>query len=148
MYVPYTPSDHLSFCNVEQILHIFHRKVHPESSTSAKKCSKSEAHEIKTNIRSEGPGDGGDRLLPDHHDTLLLPERAIRKEGVRRQKCRSNPPPFALSGSDSNGNREYWIKTDADCELWNKTPPSPHACTIEATAPVSNCIYTEFRCIC
>ncbi|RWR87049.1 protein LAZY 1 [Cinnamomum micranthum f. kanehirae] len=98
---------------LNKILHIFHRKVHPESSTSAKKSSKSEGHDMKGNIRNDGAGDGGDRLIPDH-DIIVFPERAIRKEGVRRQKCRSNPPPFALSGSDSNGNREYWIKTDAD----------------------------------
>lgn len=96
-----------------KILHIFHRKVHPESSTASKKGPKSERHEAKSNTRYDGGGESTIPPLPEH-DTVLLPERFIRKEGTRRLMCRSNPPPFTLSGSDSNGNREYWIKTDAD----------------------------------
>lgn len=136
----------LLFCNVAQILHIFHRKVHPESSTSAKKSSKTEGHDMKGNIRNDGAGDGGDRLIPDH-DIIVFPERAIRKEGVRRQKCRSNPPPFALSGSDSNGNREYWIKTDADCKLMDNFSAFPHASN--RTVPSGlKVIYTKIWCMC
>ncbi|KAA8533337.1 hypothetical protein F0562_033130 [Nyssa sinensis] len=97
---------------LHKILHMFHRKVHPESSTATQKTDK--AHrKIKNNITYEEGYNDGDRILPDE-DIMIFPRRALSKESIRRFKSQSNPPQVALSGSDSNGNREYWIKTDAD----------------------------------
>ncbi|XP_058103156.1 protein LAZY 1 isoform X2 [Magnolia sinica] len=97
---------------LHKILHIFHRKVHPESSAATKKCSKSEGYAMKDDIRYDGGGDdGGNKQLPDY-DTIVIPQRVIGKDGVRRRNSHSNPSALALS--DSNGNREYWIKTDAE----------------------------------
>ncbi|KAF8399996.1 hypothetical protein HHK36_015869 [Tetracentron sinense] len=98
---------------LSKILHMFHRKVHPESSTVTKKSNKADKYEPKNNMTYNGGYNIGDRTHPDE-DITIYPRRAIMKEGIRRYKSHSNPPQFALSGSDSNGNREYWIKTDAD----------------------------------
>ncbi|XP_077226938.1 regulator of nonsense transcript protein [Tasmannia lanceolata] len=113
-----TNPDHVSAdTKLNKILQIFHRKVHPESSTTMKKPNKSEKYEIKNNI-SYGGGDGGgeehgNQSLHNHH-TLIFPRRAIEKDHIRHYKCNSNASALTLDGSDSNGNREYWIKTDAD----------------------------------
>nr|DAD34195.1 TPA_asm: hypothetical protein HUJ06_004835 [Nelumbo nucifera] len=98
-----------------KILQMFHRKVHPESTLPAKKPSKSHKTEIKSNGLNDGGCNNGDHTLPDEY-IMIFPQRTISKERIRRYKSQSNPPQFALSGSDSNGNREYWIKTDADCK--------------------------------
>uniref|UniRef100_A0A5B7BUR6 Protein LAZY 1 n=1 Tax=Davidia involucrata TaxID=16924 RepID=A0A5B7BUR6_DAVIN len=97
---------------LHKILHMFHRKVHPESSTAIQKTDK--AHKkIKNNITYEEGYNDGDRILP-YEDIMIFPRRALSKESIRRFKSQSNPPQVTLNGSDSNGNREYWIKTDAD----------------------------------
>ncbi|CAL5330470.1 unnamed protein product [Camellia sinensis] len=59
-----------------------------------------------------GGYNNGDGMLPDE-DIMIFPQRALSRESIRRFKSHSNPPQVTLSGSDSNGNREFWIKTDA-----------------------------------
>ncbi|CAL5398359.1 unnamed protein product [Camellia sinensis] len=98
---------------LHKILHMFHRKVHPESSTAARKSHKPRKNDIKNNITYEGGYNNGDGMLPDE-DIMIFPQRALSRESIRRFKSHSNPPQVTLSGSDSNGNREFWIKTDAD----------------------------------
>ncbi|XP_057948375.1 protein LAZY 1-like [Malania oleifera] len=97
---------------LHKILHMFHRKVHPESSTATRKSDKTHKNEIK-NMSYDGGYGNGERMLPDE-DITIIPHRPLLKDSIRRYKCQSNPPQFTLGGSDSNGNREYWIKSDAD----------------------------------
>lgn len=101
---------------------MFHRKVHPESSTTTEKPNRPHKNEIKNGIFYEGGCYNGDRMLPDE-DIMIFPQRTLSKESIRRYKSQSNPPQFTLCGNDSNGNREYWIKTDADCKYKNHHPP-------------------------
>ncbi|KAK3443372.1 hypothetical protein EUGRSUZ_B03522 [Eucalyptus grandis] len=75
-----------------QILQMFHRKVHPESSASTKKTQKKQQKESKKKTNQES------------------------KKKNRDQELHNKPPQFKLAGSESNGNRECWIKTDADCK--------------------------------
>lgn len=96
---------------LHKILHMFHRKVHPESPTSSKKTDKPPKNENKKNTSNGGHNNGG-QMLPDE-DMIVLPPRALSRREIRRYKSQSNPPQFPLS-SDSNGGRECWIKTDAD----------------------------------
>lgn len=98
---------------LHKILHMFHRKVHPESSTATEKPNRPHKNEIKNGIFYDGGCNNGDRMLPDE-DIMIFPQRTLSKESIRRYKSQSNPPQFTLCGNDSNGNREYWIKTDAD----------------------------------
>ncbi|GAV83977.1 hypothetical protein CFOL_v3_27422 [Cephalotus follicularis] len=95
---------------LHKILHMFHRKVHPEKIlTATQKQYKHQRHENKKKISY----DGGHEILQDE-DTVTLPHRALVKETIRCYKSESNPPSFTFGGSDSNGNREHWVKTDAD----------------------------------
>ncbi|KAE8705471.1 polyprotein [Hibiscus syriacus] len=55
--------------------------------------------------------DVGHMLADD--DIIIYPHRSLSKN-VWRYKSLSKPPQFTLSCYDSNGNRECWIKTDAD----------------------------------
>ncbi|KAF5746417.1 hypothetical protein HS088_TW06G00588 [Tripterygium wilfordii] len=97
---------------LNKILQMFHRKVHPENSTTTKnqhgKPSKTE------NNKNGGQNNGGNhQVLPNEEGiTAMKPQRTLSKGSMRRYKSQSNPPQFSLS--DSNGNRECWIKTDAD----------------------------------
>ncbi|OVA09583.1 hypothetical protein BVC80_9101g108 [Macleaya cordata] len=120
---------------LQKLLQIFNRKVHPESSTAIKRSNKSHKNESNKNNNNNVPyydGDycnnADDRTALDE-DIMLFPprtqtqrERTLTKDRLRRYKSHSNPPPFELGGSDSNGNREYWIKTDADCKYYYTTP--------------------------
>lgn len=101
-----------------QILHMFHRKVHPESSTTTKKNDKPLKKENRKSMGYEGGADNGGQMVLDE-DIMIFPQRNLSKEKIRRYKSQSNPPQFTLGGCDSNGNREYWIKTDADCKYTN-----------------------------
>lgn len=75
---------------LQKILQMFHRKVHPESSASTKKTQKKQQKESKKKTNQES------------------------KKKNRDQELHNKPPQFKLAGSESNGNRECWIKTDAD----------------------------------
>ncbi|KAJ4960730.1 hypothetical protein NE237_020640 [Protea cynaroides] len=98
---------------LHKILQMFHRKVHPETSMVKKKLSKSQKYENKNKISSEQAYNNGDRPFTDE-DVMIFSRRAISKEDIQCYKNHLNPPQIALDGSDSNGNRECWIKTDAD----------------------------------
>ncbi|XP_044494406.1 protein LAZY 1-like isoform X2 [Mangifera indica] len=97
---------------LQKILHMFHRKVHPESSIATKKNVKPLKKENRKNMGYEGVDSGG-QMAPDE-DIMIFPQKTLSKEKIRLYKSQSNPPQFTLAGCDSNGNREYWIKTDAD----------------------------------
>lgn len=94
---------------------MFHRKVHPENSTGGQKSGKAQKNEKQKKIPHDGSGNNGDQVQQDE-DIILCPQRALLKQNIRRYKSQSNPPQFTLSSIDSNGNREHWIKTDADCK--------------------------------
>ncbi|ONI29928.1 hypothetical protein PRUPE_1G222800 [Prunus persica] len=99
---------------LNKILHMFHRKVHPETSSAEQKTGKYHKNENKKKTSNDGAYNSGDQVLPDE-DIMLYPERGFSlKQSMRRYKSQSNPPQFALSSIDSNENREHWIKTDAD----------------------------------
>ncbi|XP_016443934.1 protein LAZY 1 [Nicotiana tabacum] len=86
---------------LNKILHMFHRKVHPESSTAAQKPDKSSKNE-----RAHDRG----RLSLAREDITIIPHHRLSKDSIKGQ---SNMQQFTLDG-DSNGNRECWIKTDAE----------------------------------
>ncbi|KAJ4835154.1 hypothetical protein Tsubulata_009737 [Turnera subulata] len=97
---------------LHKILHMFHRKVHPESSTSTEKAAKPPKYENKKYSINRGQNTGG-QMISDE-DITIIPQRAPSKRSLRRHKSQSNPPHFMFAGCDSNGSRECWIKTDAD----------------------------------
>ena len=93
---------------------MFHRKVHPGSSTATYKHDKHQKNENKKGILYDGGHENGGHMLADE-DKMLLPERALSKN-MRRYNSQRNPPQVTLSCNDSNENRECCIKTDADCK--------------------------------
>lgn len=102
---------------------MFHRKVHPESSAATKKNEKPMKRENRksSSHHEAGHDNGGQMLAPADED----PQTNLSKEKIRRYKSQSNPPQFTISGSDSNGNREFWIKTDADCKYYTLSFGTP-----------------------
>ncbi|KAK0573875.1 hypothetical protein LWI29_014931 [Acer saccharum] len=103
---------------LHKILHMFHRKVHPESSAATKKNEKilKKENSVKKTMIYSYEDDGGHQMVPEDQDIMIFPQRSLSKEKMRRYKSQSNLSQFSFAGSDSNGNREYWIKTDADCK--------------------------------
>ncbi|KAK9120135.1 hypothetical protein Scep_018228 [Stephania cephalantha] len=107
-----------------KILQMFHRKVHPETAPCTKKDNAiggvvvgpnyDKAH--KNENKSNDGGDYGLILGPVHdEDIVIFPKGPIcKQQRVRRYKCHANSASFAIGDGDSNGNREHWIKTDAD----------------------------------
>ena len=97
---------------------MFHRKVHPETSTAGHKSSKVQKNEHKKKTNHDGTGNYGGQIPPDE-DITLCPQRALfLKQKIRRYRSQSNPPQFTFGSIDSIGNREQWIKTDADCKTF------------------------------
>ncbi|KAL5717481.1 hypothetical protein ACHQM5_010473 [Ranunculus cassubicifolius] len=106
----------LAETKLNKIMQMFHRKVHPEGFGPTKKSSKPNKNDNKDkdNIpHDEGGYTNADRILPDE-DTTTYHKISVSKERIRRFKSHCSPPHYAIERSDSNGNREYWIKTDAD----------------------------------
>lgn len=97
---------------MSQILQIFHRKVHPENSVAAKKTERSG----KKNGSGCMPRGAGHDFHGSGGAATTASKRICRKEGAPNFKFCSNDPSLAIGGSDSNGNREHWIKTDVDCK--------------------------------
>ncbi|CAO2829769.1 unnamed protein product [Amaranthus hypochondriacus] len=90
-----------------KILQKFHKKVHPEYVISTEKSGKMHKAEIKDMM----PCNGG--YYKDEHG---FPDEKTGRNGyILRRNSISNPTQFTdQDGSDSNGSRECWIKTDAD----------------------------------
>ncbi|KAL2484422.1 hypothetical protein Adt_29178 [Abeliophyllum distichum] len=96
-----------------KILQMFHRKIHPESSTATRKSHKPTQNETKSNITAMGASHIGGPT-PTAEDIIICPQLTISKESIGTFKNQSYPPEFTLSSGDANGNKEHWVKTDAD----------------------------------
>ncbi|KAK9272430.1 hypothetical protein L1049_002803 [Liquidambar formosana] len=99
---------------LHKIQRIFHRKIHPESSTAAKEFKKSNKYEINNNPYNGGYHNG-DSSLPNE-DNRRFSQESMSKEGVKCHNTYSNLPQNGLSSSGSSENREHWITTDAECK--------------------------------
>ncbi|KAK1305559.1 hypothetical protein QJS10_CPA10g01610 [Acorus calamus] len=86
---------------MQKILHIFHRKVHPESPTSLKKSSK----------QWKDPQTAHKPSIADR--TAVISGKEIPQRLKERQP-RGSAGPLAIGRCESDGGREFWIKTDAD----------------------------------
>ncbi|KAJ7957527.1 protein LAZY 1-like [Quillaja saponaria] len=102
----------LSETKLHKILQMFHKKVHPENYTSTQKTVKHNKNENRKKIACY-KGNNNVSVVPDK-DAMLHSERTISKESVQVYKSQSDPPHFILGSGDSFGNREQWIRTDAD----------------------------------
>ncbi|GMH27418.1 hypothetical protein Nepgr_029261 [Nepenthes gracilis] len=98
---------------LHKMLHIFYKKVHPESSTSVQKLDKPHKIGIKNLIPCHVGNNNGGQITPDE-DITIFPQEAIQKRCMQHHKSHSNPPQFTDGPNDSNENRGCWIKTDAD----------------------------------
>lgn len=95
---------------------MFHKKVHPENVAAAKKSGEQQKIGVKKKATKSNGHSIGNQVLPEE-DIVLVPEKILLKEKLRRLKSQSNRARILLTGDESNGNRECWIKTDADCKL-------------------------------
>ncbi|KAM2541515.1 hypothetical protein TB2_021072 [Malus domestica] len=107
-------ADHASAeTKLNKILHMFRRKVHPETSAAERKPGKYKGNQSKKKPSSEGTYNNGGQ----DEDILLYPQQGFSSmQSMWRYKSQSNPLQFVLSGMDSKENREHWIKTGADCK--------------------------------
>ena len=105
-----------------QIFHMFHRKVHPESSTIIQKTDKHQKFQRKKkpNHNHDGCYNNGEQTSDE--DIMIYPQRTLSKPSFRRIK--NQFPPHELHSSDPNDNKERWINSDEDCKLLNSIFPS------------------------
>lgn len=99
---------------LNKILQMFHRKVHPEGLMTLKKSSKSHNYDDKNSIVHDGGGYGNRNQMLHCEDSTMYHKISVSKEHINCFKNHSDPAHFAIGRSDSSGNREYWIKSDAD----------------------------------
>ncbi|CAL0322976.1 unnamed protein product [Lupinus luteus] len=97
---------------LQKVLRMFHRKVYPDNSENAEDFIKSNKDKINT-VPSEffNEYDNGDPTDPEKC-TGFHSDKNSRKWS---QHCK--PLQHGVSCSNSTGNNEHWIKTDADCKL-------------------------------
>lgn len=98
---------------LHKIFHMFHRKVHPESSTI---IQKSDRHpkvqkKKKANQNHDGCCNNGEQTSDE--DIMIYPQRTLSKPSFRRVKNQF-PPHYGLNISDPNDNKERWINSDED----------------------------------
>ncbi|KAM7484043.1 hypothetical protein LguiA_000052 [Lonicera macranthoides] len=97
---------------LNKVLQMFHRKVHPESTVAREKVDNATKNKIRSN-NDEGGYNNGDWMHPGE-DITIFPQRSLSKKRTRHVKSHSNSPQLTHGRSNSSGNSEYWIKTDAD----------------------------------
>ncbi|CAN6464752.1 unnamed protein product [Victoria cruziana] len=107
---------------IHKLFHMFNRKVHPSdyctaaaaavpadaaaAAAATKKCTG--PYIMKYYVKDNNLADDKERMII-HADPTIAKDRTGWP-----CKGHSNHPDFPICGSDSNGNREHWIKTDAD----------------------------------
>ncbi|XP_031387986.1 protein LAZY 1-like isoform X2 [Punica granatum] len=100
---------------LHKILHMFHKKVHPENSNTAKKSVKRRKNGSKSKpVKSGSCNNSGNQLPPDQ-DIMMYPQGGdLPMEQSRRSRNQQKPSRLNSAESGPSGNRECWIKTDAD----------------------------------
>ncbi|KAL7190196.1 hypothetical protein ACSBR2_022472 [Camellia fascicularis] len=93
---------------IPKVLKMFHKKVHPERSTTGEEFTKSHKCEIMKNSTDAGYNKGGPAL--QNKDNNGSPLRAMLKKEITN----SNLTHKRLSSNGLTQKREHWIKTDAD----------------------------------
>lgn len=96
-----------------KILQKFHKKVHPECLISTEKSNKMHKNGIKDMMPSNAGYFKDEHTFPDESNTAFS-QKAGQNGYMLSRKSISNPTQYTDDGSDSNGSRECWIKTDAD----------------------------------
>ncbi|KAK1566664.1 hypothetical protein Q3G72_002585 [Acer saccharum] len=98
---------------LNKVIQMFHRKIHPEKTVAEKEFAKS--HKSKTNTPYDDGYVGRGLMLLDK-DNRGFPQGSKSKEWA--QYCKNNKKLLqdGISCNTSSGNKEHWIKTDADCK--------------------------------
>ncbi|KAJ0051503.1 hypothetical protein Pint_03027 [Pistacia integerrima] len=99
---------------IHKVIQMFHRKIHPENSIAEKGFIKSHTKKINRNPRDGSSVNGG--LMHSDKNDKSFPQGSKSKEGTQYYMTNIKWPQYGLKGSASSGNREHWIKTDADCK--------------------------------
>ncbi|XP_031286816.1 protein LAZY 1-like, partial [Pistacia vera] len=97
---------------LHKVIQMFHRKIHPENSIAEKGFIKSHTKKINRNPRDGSSVNGG--LMHSDKNDKSFPQGSKSKEGTQYYMTNIKWPQYGLKGSASSGNREHWIKTDAD----------------------------------
>lgn len=94
-----------------QVIRIFQKKIHPESSIAGREFV--DSHKYKVKNAPNGSYNNGDQMhLDEDNDGFTLGSMS----NMRIPCCKTNlnPPQDGLHGNLSA--KEHWIKTDADCK--------------------------------
>ncbi|KAJ0717772.1 putative protein LAZY1 [Helianthus annuus] len=100
-----------------KILQMFHRKVHPEGVAVEPKSENHLKHATEGHFVQEHKNKN--QML--FEDDKLFPMVDASKKGAN---CTISHMPSDCCMTDSDGNRECWINSDADCKHANKHPQS------------------------
>ncbi|KAJ4729489.1 Protein LAZY 1 [Melia azedarach] len=92
---------------LHKVIQMFHRKIHPENSIAEKEL-KTRNNKFSSNPYGGGHVEGG----LDKDNRSCLP--GSKSKDQIQYKTSIKLPQYGLRGSASSGNREHWIKTDAD----------------------------------
>lgn len=95
-----------------QVIRVFHRKIHPESTIAEREFVNS--HKYKVKKAPSGSYNNGDQMhWGEDNDAFTL--EPMSKMGSHRYKTNLNPPQDGLHDGNLSA-KEHWIMTDADCK--------------------------------
>lgn len=96
-----------------QILHVFHRKIHPDTLSTGKRLDKQQ----RKKKQKSNKGCKGVNVVINGEDIVMDHQRDASEELMQQMKSQYSPNQFNFKVTESTENRECWIKTDAHCKL-------------------------------
>ena len=98
-----------------QVLRIFHRKIHPESSMAEREFVSPVKCQAKDTPKDGGHTNGNLKHLGK--DNRRFPQASMSMEGIHYSTNKMIPPQLSnLSCNNLKGKGEHWIKIDDDCK--------------------------------
>ncbi|XP_060667612.1 protein LAZY 1 isoform X1 [Ziziphus jujuba] len=101
---------------LQKVLHMFHRKIHPESSIVARELLMSGKCNLKHTRNDSGYTNGN--LIHLGGNNRKFSRESKTKDGKQCHKNQMKLPQCRVSSSNLSGKGEHWIKTDADCTYY------------------------------
>ena len=100
-----------------QVIKLFHRKIHPESSIAEREFKNLHRNKINAPY-NDGDYTDGEQMHQDK-DKKLFPQGSRPKAGTQNYKFISKLHRYGVTDyTAASANGEHWIKTDANCKYY------------------------------
>lgn len=108
-----------NYCGL-QVIKLFHRKVHPESSIAERESKNLNRNKVSKAPYNDDDYTDGDQIHQDKNNRWFRQgSRSKAAGGTHDYETISKLPQSGLTGcTAASAYGEHWIKTDADCKYY------------------------------